>query len=215
MLAAQAGLSAAENGARRVKKLFDAGAASSSDLEAAEAQRSAAQAARRQCGRDAKPRERGCRATRCAEPDHRLGEQGAGARRATGPRSVIASSPSSTTRTLELSATVPAEALALVQPGSTIRFHVDGYPERDLRGEGRSGQPHDGTGDPPGSDLHASAQPGRTAGRRPLRQRTGPGRGPRDRPWQHPSERSARKDRSRWSIGYAEDGPSGFRSGPV
>jgi membrane fusion protein (multidrug efflux system) len=134
MLAAQAGLSAAENGARRAKRLFDAGAASSSDLEAAEAQRSAAQAAvdnavamRNRAKEDAE---------RLDVPSPITGWVSnvlvhGGDRTAVGDRlfTIVDNSE------LELSATVPAEALALVRPGATIRFHVDGYPNDVFEGK--------------------------------------------------------------------------------
>jgi multidrug efflux pump subunit AcrA (membrane-fusion protein) len=38
------------------------------------------------------------------------------------------------TRTLELSATLPSEALAGVQPGARLRFRVDAYPDEAFEG---------------------------------------------------------------------------------
>lgn len=134
LLAAQAGLAAAENGARRARKLFDAGAASSSDLEVAESQRSAAQAALDNAT---------AMRNRAEDDTERLDVPSpisgwvskvmvhAGDRTAIGdPLFTIVDN-----STLELSATVPAEALSRVQPGATIRFHVDGYPNELFEGK--------------------------------------------------------------------------------
>lgn len=134
VLAARAGLSAADNGARRVKKLADAGAASPSDLEAADAQKTAAQAAldnaiavRNRAQEDA---------ARLDVPSpidgwvSKVAVHG-GDRTAVGdPLFVVVDN-----TTLELSATVPAEALSRVQPGTPIRFRVDGYPNETFEGK--------------------------------------------------------------------------------
>jgi RND family efflux transporter MFP subunit len=134
MLAARAGLSAAENTARRVKRLADAGAASPSDLEAAEAQRTAAQAAldnataiRNRAKDDAE---------RLDVPSPIDGWVSkvlmhGGDRTAVGdPLIELVDN-----TTLELSATVPAEALSRVQLGTPIRFRVDGYPNETFEGK--------------------------------------------------------------------------------
>lgn len=134
VLAARAGLSAADNGARRVKKLADAGAASPSDLEAADAQKTAAQAAldnaiavRNRAQEDA---------ARLDVPSpidgwvSKVAVHG-GDRTAVGdPLFVVVDN-----TTLELSATVPAEALSRVQLGTPIRFRVDGYPNETFEGK--------------------------------------------------------------------------------
>lgn len=134
LLAAQAGLAAAENGARRARKLFDAGAASSSDLDVAESQRSAAQAALDNAT---------AMRNRAQDDTERLDVPSpisgwvskvmvhAGDRTAIGdPLFTIVDN-----STLELSATVPAEALSRVQPGAAIRFRVDGYPNEVFEGK--------------------------------------------------------------------------------
>lgn len=134
VLAARAGLSAAENGARRVKKLSDAGAASSSDLEAADAQKTAAQAAldnaialRNRAQEDA---------ARLDVPSpidgwvSKVAVHGGDRTSVGDPLFVVVDN-----TTLELSATVPAEALSRVQPGTPIRFRVDGYPNETFEGK--------------------------------------------------------------------------------
>lgn len=134
LLAAQAGLRAAENAERRARKLLDAGAAAPSDLEAAEAQRTAAQAQvnaatamKNQAQEDAE------RLDVPAPIDgwvshvtvHR------GDRVAIGDNMLTLVD----TATLELSATVPSEALARVEPGTPIRFHVDAFPGEAFEGK--------------------------------------------------------------------------------
>jgi membrane fusion protein, multidrug efflux system len=134
VLAARAGLSAAENGERRVKKLADAGAASPSDLEAADAQKTAAQAAldnalavRNRAQEDA---------ARIDVPSPIDGWVSkvvvhGGDRTSVGdPLFVVVDN-----TTLELSATVPAEALSRVAIGTPIHFRVDGYPGETFEGK--------------------------------------------------------------------------------
>ncbi len=132
-LAAQAALSAAENAERRARRLFDAGGAASSDLEVAQAQRAAAQA-----GLDAASAQR----NRAQDDAERLDVPSPitgwvsqvmvnqGDHTAIGdPLFVLVD-----TAILELSATVPSEALARVQPGTPIHFRVDAYPGETFAG---------------------------------------------------------------------------------
>jgi membrane fusion protein, multidrug efflux system len=132
--AAQAGLAAAENAERRAKRLLEAGAASSSDLEAAETQRSAAEAGLRAAE---------ARRNRASDDEERLEVPSpidgavsnvlvhSGDRTAIGDRLFTVVD----TRTLELSATVPSEALARVRPGTPIRFHLDSFPGETFEGK--------------------------------------------------------------------------------
>jgi RND family efflux transporter MFP subunit len=134
LLAAEAGLRAAENAERRARKLFDAGAAASSDLEAAEAQRTAAQA---------QVNAATAMKNRAQEDAERLDVPAPisgwiskvvvhkGDRLAIGDNLMTLVD----TETLELSATVPSEALARVQPGTPIRFKLDAYPGESFEGK--------------------------------------------------------------------------------
>lgn len=134
LLAAQAALSAAENGERRARRLVEAGAAAPSQLEAAQAQRAAAQAMvdaaaaqRNQAQEDAE---------KLAVPSPIAGWVSqvfahGGDRTAIGDRLMIIVD----TSTLELSATVPSEALGRVTRGSPIRFRVDAFPGEVFTGE--------------------------------------------------------------------------------
>lgn len=134
LLAAEAGLRAAENAEARARRLFEAGAAASSELEAAEAQRSAARAGldQAQAMRNTAQED----AERLDVPSPIAGWVSrvaihAGDRTLAGdPLFQIVD-----TDTLELSATVPSEALARVQPGAPIRFRVDAFPGEVFRGE--------------------------------------------------------------------------------
>jgi len=134
LLAAHAGLRAAENGERRARKLLAAGAAAPSDLEAAEALRTAA---------DAQVRAAEAMKNRAQEDAERLDVPAPiaggvskvfvheGARVAIGdPIMTLVD-----TETLELSATVPSEAIARVQPGTLIRFRLDAYPGERFEGK--------------------------------------------------------------------------------
>ncbi len=134
LLAAEAGLRAAENSERRARKLLDAGAAAPSDLEAAEAQRTAAKA-QVDAATAAK--------NRAQEDAERLDVPAPisgwiskvlvhkGDRVAVGDNLMTLVD----TETLELSATVPSEALARVQPGTPIRFRIDAYPGESFQGK--------------------------------------------------------------------------------
>jgi len=133
VLSAQAALLAAENAERRAQRLLEAGAAAPSELEVAKAQRAAAEAqvraaeARRTTARE--------NAERIDVPSPISGWvsrvfRHAGDRTAVGdPIMEVVD-----TRELELSATVPAEALARARPGTPIRFRVDAYPGETFEG---------------------------------------------------------------------------------
>lgn len=127
LLAAQAGLAAAENAQRRARRLLDAGAASPSDLEVADAALAAAQArmSAAEAGRN-----------RAREDSEKLDVPSpirgsvsrlfvhSGDRPAVGdPLATVVN-----TDTLELSATIPSEALGRAAVGTPIRFHVDAFP---------------------------------------------------------------------------------------
>lgn len=126
-VAAQAALTATENNERRTRKLFEAGAAASRDLEAAEAQRTAAKAlldaataARNQAQENAEELE--VPAPISGWVSHVYVH--AGDRTQTGDQLVQIVD----TSTLELSATVPSEALPRIVPGAEIEFTVDAFP---------------------------------------------------------------------------------------
>jgi len=134
VLAAQANLRAAENAERRARKLFDAGAAAPSDLEVAEAQRSAAKAAldnaeavRNRVQEDAERLDVPSPIAGWVSKVHVHG----GDRTGVGDRLLTLVK----TDTLELSATVPSEALARVQPGTPIRFLLEAYPGEVFEGK--------------------------------------------------------------------------------
>ncbi|MBP6875556.1 MAG: efflux RND transporter periplasmic adaptor subunit [Candidatus Eisenbacteria bacterium] len=132
--AAQAVLTAAENGERRAQKLFEAGAAAPRDLEAAQAQKAAARAgldaalaARNNAREDAEKLE-------LPSPIDGWVSQvfiDAGERTLTGNRLMELVD----TRTLELSATVPSEVLGRISKGMPIRFRVDAFPQEVFTGE--------------------------------------------------------------------------------
>lgn len=131
--AAQAQLAAARSNERRARRLLDAGAASPSDLEvaeaalrAAESQVSAAEAQRNVAAENAE---------RLDVPSPIAGRVSrvsvhSGDRTAVGDRLIQIVD----TSTLELSATVPSEALAKVQAGTPITFTVEGYEGRSFHG---------------------------------------------------------------------------------
>jgi len=124
---ARANLDVAQNAERRARRLLEAGAAAPSELEATEAGRRAA---------EAQVRSAEARVNKASEDSVRLDVPStttgwvskvhvhAGSRTAIADPIVTLVK----TDTLELSATVPAEALGRVQRGTPIRFHVDAYP---------------------------------------------------------------------------------------
>jgi RND family efflux transporter MFP subunit len=139
LLSAQAVRLSAQNGERRAQRLLAAGAAAPSDLEAAQAQRAAAEARVRAA--EAYRNTAKENADRLDVPSPITGWVSkvfchGGDRTAIGdPIAQVVD-----TRVLELSATVPADALARVQPGTPIRFRVDGFPGEVFTGEvGRLG----------------------------------------------------------------------------
>ncbi len=127
LLAAQAGMRAAENAEKRARRLFEAGAASASDLEAAEAGRTAARAALDQAEAMRNTAREDVVRLDVPSPIHGAVSQvhvHGGDRTVSGdPLFQIVD-----TDTMELSLTVPSEALARVRPGTPIRFRVDAYP---------------------------------------------------------------------------------------
>jgi RND family efflux transporter MFP subunit len=131
--AAQAQLAAARNGERRARRLLEAGAASPSDLEAAEAALRAAEsqvsAAEAQRNVAADNSERLDVPSPIAGMVSRVNVH-SGDRTAIGDRMIQIVD----TSTLELSATVPSQAIAKVQVGTPITFTVEGYEGRVFHG---------------------------------------------------------------------------------
>jgi RND family efflux transporter MFP subunit len=134
LLSAQAALLAAQNGERRAQRLLAAGAAAPSDLEvakaqlaAAEAQVQAAEAYRNTAKENSDRLDVPSPITGWVSKVYRHG----------GDRTLVGDPIAQIidTRVLELSATVPAEALARVQPGTPIRVRVDGFPNEVFTGE--------------------------------------------------------------------------------
>jgi membrane fusion protein (multidrug efflux system) len=127
LLSAQAALLAAQNGERRAQRLLEAGGAAPSDLEAAQAQRTAAEA--RVSAAEAYRNHAKENAERLDVPSPITGWVSktfchGGDRTAIGdPIAQVVD-----TRVLELSATVPADALGRIQPGTTIRLRIDAFP---------------------------------------------------------------------------------------
>lgn len=134
LLSAQAALLAAQNGERRAQRLLAAGAAAPSDLEVAQAQRAAAEAqvqaaeAYRNTAKE--------NSDRLDVPSPITGWVSKVYRHG-GDRTMVGDPIAQIidTRVLELSATVPADALARVQPGTPIRIRVDGFPGEVFTGE--------------------------------------------------------------------------------
>jgi len=133
VLAATAALKAAENSEKRARRLFEAGAASGSDLELQEAQRTAARAAldlaealRNSVREDEEKLDVPSPISGWVSRVYVHG----------GDRTLIADPLFQVvdTDSLELSATVPSEALGRVRPGTPIRFRVDAYPDETFEG---------------------------------------------------------------------------------
>jgi RND family efflux transporter MFP subunit len=134
LAAAQAALAAAQNSHRRAERLLAAGAASPSELEAARAQLAAAEArlkaAQAQHNRATED------ADRLDVPSPITGAVSAvhvhsGERTLVGDRMMTLVD----TSTLELSATVPSEALAHVQRGTRIEFRLQAFPGELFHGQ--------------------------------------------------------------------------------
>lgn len=132
-LAAQAALVAAQNGARRAHKLFEAGAASASDVESADAQEKAAKARL-----EAAASHRTLAGENADDLDVPSPINGRVSEVAVhGGDRVAVGDPILTvvdTRELELSATVPSESLEKVAPGTAITFHLDAFPGESFEG---------------------------------------------------------------------------------
>jgi membrane fusion protein (multidrug efflux system) len=127
LLAAQAQLLAAQNAERRAARLLDAGAASPSDMETATAMRSAAEA-RVQAAEavQSHTRENSDRLRVPAPFSGAVSEifVHEGSRTAIGdPLLTVVD-----TDTLELTGTVPSEALGRVRVGALMRFRIDAFP---------------------------------------------------------------------------------------
>ena len=131
--AAQANLSAAESAVRRAKRLVAAGAAAPAELETAEAQHKAAEAAVRAAQAALNTAEEDAEKLDVPSPIDGIVSKTyvhSGDRTAVGDRVLQLVD----TRTLELSATVPSEALPSVQPGTPIEFHIDAFPGETFTG---------------------------------------------------------------------------------
>jgi len=133
VLAATAAFKAAENAEKRARRLFEAGAASGSDLELAEAQRTAARAGLDQAEELRNSVREDEEKLDVPSPISgwisRVDVHGGDRTMAGDPLFQVVD-----TDTLELSATVPSEALGLVRPGALIRFRVDAYPDEVFEG---------------------------------------------------------------------------------
>ncbi len=180
LLAAQAQLLAAQNAERRAARLLDAGAASPSDLETATAMRSAAEA-RVQAAEAVQSHTRE-NADRLRVPSPFSGAVSEifvheGSRTAIGdPLLTVVD-----TDTLELSGTVPSEALGRVRVGAIMRFRIDAFPNESFEALSGPREPHDGAGHAAGEGVRADPEPGRSAGGRDVRQRPRDRRGTRQR----------------------------------
>lgn len=133
LLAAKSALISAQNAERRARKLLDAGAAAPSDLEAAEAARTAAEAQVRAAMTQSELADDN--ADRLAVPAPISGWVSqvfvhTGDRTAKNDRlfTVVR------TDTLELSATIPSEALGRVRRGTPITIRVDAFPGESFSG---------------------------------------------------------------------------------
>ena len=132
--AAQANLTAGESAVRRAKRLVAAGAAAPAELETAEAQYKAAEARVRAAQAQLNTAQEDAAKLDVPSPIDGIVSKTyvhSGDRTAVGDRILQVVD----TRTLELSATVPSEALADVQPGTPIEFHVDAYPGETFSGQ--------------------------------------------------------------------------------
>lgn len=133
LLAAKSALVSAQNAERRAKKLLDAGAAAPSELEVAEAARTAAEAQVRSAMAHSELAEDNAARLKVPSPIPGSVSQvfvHAGDRTA-------AKDPLFTvvrTDTLELSATIPSEALARVRRGTPIIIRVDAFPGESFGG---------------------------------------------------------------------------------
>jgi RND family efflux transporter MFP subunit len=133
LLAARSALVSAENTARRAKRLLVAGAAAPADLEAAEAARTAADAQVRAAMSQSELATDNADRLRVPSPIYGSVSQvfvHAGDRPAIGdPLFTVVR-----TDTLELSATIPSEALGRVRRGTPIIIRVDAFPGESFGG---------------------------------------------------------------------------------
>lgn len=131
--AAEAGLAAATNAERRVRRLHEAGAASPSDLEAAASAQAAAEAQLRAARAQLDvARENAEKAAMPAEISGWISRVFVHA-----GDHVVSGDPLVTIvrrDTLELSATIPAEALGRVKTGDAITVRVDAFPGESFAG---------------------------------------------------------------------------------
>jgi len=132
--AAQANLTAARNGEARARKLLDAGAAAPSDLEAATAARAAAEAQVRAAQAAANHAQEN--ADRLVVPSPIRGQVSQvmvhnGDRTAVNDRLMTIVN----TDTLELSATIPSEALGRIRLGTPLQFQLDAFPGQTFTGK--------------------------------------------------------------------------------
>ena len=130
---AQSDLEAAQNAERRAERLLAAGAAAPSDLETAQAQRKSAEARRR--AMQAQHNLAAENALEAEVPSPISGSVSAaivhsGDRTAIGDKMFTLVD----TSVMELSATVPSEALSRVQKGTAIEFHLDAFPGEKFTG---------------------------------------------------------------------------------
>jgi RND family efflux transporter MFP subunit len=134
LLAARSAAIAAQGDLRRIERLLKAGAASPSELEMAQAASEAA-AARERLAEAAFNRATDDLA-RLDVPSPFAGEV---SQRLVHPGDHVAIGDPLVqivdTETLELAATIPADALARVRTGSPVRFQVDAFPDRVFSGE--------------------------------------------------------------------------------
>ena len=124
---------AAESAVRRAHRLVDAGAAAPADLVNAEAQQKAAEARVRAAQALLNTAEENAAKLDVPSPIDGIVSKTyvhSGDRTAVGDRILQVVD----TSTLELSATVPSEALVSVQPGTPIEFHVDAFPGETFTG---------------------------------------------------------------------------------
>ena len=131
--AAQASVAAAESAVRRAKRLVEAGAAAPADLETAEAQYKAAEARVRAAQALLNVAEENADKLDVPSPIDGIVSKTyvhSGDRTAVGDRLLQVVD----TAVLELSATLPSERLASVQPGTPIEFQVDAYPSEVFTG---------------------------------------------------------------------------------
>jgi RND family efflux transporter MFP subunit len=131
--AAKADLEVADNAVRRAKRLVDAGAAAPTELENAASGRKAAEARVRAAQAGLNLAEENAEKLTVRSPlrgtvSHVIVHSGD--RTAVGDKLMTLVD----TSTMELSATVPSEALSSVQPGTPIEFHVDAFPGETFTG---------------------------------------------------------------------------------